>query len=546
MIPENVVTQLSLRFHAPVYPITSVPFVVPANGHYLVQTDLTWAGAGYAITVPSTVDNVTIEFCNATLTLTNPNSLGGILVEGVNSKTTILNAQMVGTLRPVTEINELNIGINVKDSSNVTISNSSFTDVNWCINADHSNGILIDGVYVREHNVAYNDLSPFDHYYPFTAIYATYVKNATIQNVTIDADFAFSWASTPLFVGTFEQGDSCLNVTVRNCNLFNGMLGIFDTDAVLIENITAVMNDPMFVPGILIELGGCNATPYGSINGIMRNCSLNSLASNIESFVGLNILGANGFLVDNVVINITPTASSTNGNTIALQMGLLNEITNCEFSNCIFTSPSDNPASTPVIITGAAGGPVQGITFKNCLMSNGLVNGVIIDTTNNVSIIDCNISNCGPNAIALFHENIGTSIINSQITTNPGNGIFLGVEAFASTIMGNSISYNGGDGIILRPGATANFITDNQVSNNSGNGITLNSGAPSNHFLNNKTFDNGLVGLNNVDASSNFSNEWYYNISCNNGTNVLNILAVVPQGVPVISGQNIDCAATLP
>ncbi len=556
----------------PTFAISSVPFVVPANGHYIIPNSLTYNGTGTAITIPSTVDNVTIEFCDGadlilTGTGTSSSPVTGILVQNVNSDTTILNAQIIGlpnfalfqrgidieSSSNVAIINptvaNFRIGIRASKSSNVDIVNSKSTNCRThifltqansinCSNIETSNDTSANAWYgifttfsnnisiVNAHitnstlsQIAVNggrdifiDQVLMTGFSPALSIQfpllITGAINVLVQNITASQD-AFS-SGGYLYAGAFPFALSNVNITLRNCTLFQLPIYAGGLDLIM-EDISCIAIDPSTL-GPVCQLGSLNpdGTPGDFCQNVtIRNCNFNCPVQPVQGEV-FEIVWGDGIIVDNCTFNYIgtgPNDPSSCVEPISMKMAIGNDgsiicpnsaaVTNCRISNCTFSSTT--PSSYGITIVGGGdntqgtSGINQGIVFENCSINNCLLDGILVENTMNSSIIGCNIQNCAGNAIHIGTGATGCSILNSQVTNNPGNG------------------------------------------------ITIEANSTANHIQGNNAFNNGGTGLNNVTLANN--TEWYYNSSCNNGTNMNNIPKVVaPGGVPVV-GQNIDCLA---
>ena len=136
--------------------------------------------------------------------------------------------------------------------------------------------------------------------------------------------------------------------------------------------------------------------------------------------------------------------------------------------------------------------------------------------TNNVTVKNTNIKNCGGNGF-LLSDCTNNSIYFNNITENYRSGIDLDFSSDYNSIYSNNITDND-VGITLSSGASHNKIYDNTITNHGSYGIELISHTSYNKIYCNNITNNG-AGVILIYSASN--NEFYLNNFINNSANAV-------------------------
>jgi hypothetical protein len=477
-------------------PILSVPYTISQPGHYLVPKNLTYSGQLNAITVAN-IDNVTIEFCDGVqLTTTSPQAIG-INISGATN-VEVLNGTLVGTLAEET----LSRGIFVDSSDNVTIKNASITDYDIAIALNNSTNIEVDHLVAVANNATF----------PISSLFrARSSDNLTIHDSKFRTSLASNIASGGILLQDVRTGEEFSNIPCRsvqmqnlecyNCDIFNELV-----QGLVAENITSVIEDPLYIFS-MFQIGAASAevelTASNSYNVILRNSSLSNLNAN-DSAIGIQVTQGTGIVIDNIVVDINsagvgdpdgcqedPDNFPPSGAKLAIgnngNSGCTSRVTDCVVRNSVFGSVT--PSGYGITILATEDNANTGIIIDNCLIDNCLLDGILVRNTTSSTIQNCTIQRTERNAINLDLNTIGNAILNNVVSNNDGSGIVISAESSFS------------------------------------------------HLQDNKVYFNALTGINNDGVST----ETYYNTSCNNGTNCVNVFPSNNPGDPSVVGENICC-----
>lgn len=492
-------------------PISSVPFTITTSGKYCVTKDLTFAGAGAAITVLAS--NVTINFNDHSLTLTGGGT--GILVQNANEF--VLLNDVIQAVPRSTAITS--IGVHLSNVAKATITNIFTLNTYRGIQIDTgSEDVLIENSLLKGHSSA-------------GVLIDGASQDITIQHSALDG----------LNLGVGQIGiwyrSSSENMIVQESTLTGWDRSIFADQAtnLKIDEVLAIgASDATFTSIVQLGdgLGAANDTVI--INSIFSNPTPNTSSG----AAGLFFLSGDGVVMENVIVD---THNSNNGE------GILIGQQNTGFSNVQATNVivKGTNATGLAVINGT------NITFDDSQFTTATNNNILIlFPSNSVVVKNSLIAHGGvlgasPAGILIQFAG-GNQILDNEITLNGGDGILLSglqspsPQSTLNTISGNIVTANTLHGIEDR--GLRNTIVNNVISGHLGNSLTsgiLLDAISTNAEVSNNTVDNNSFGIN-VSPGATITGI-LDNTSCLNGVDCFGVpWAQAPGTIPVV-GSNICC-----
>lgn len=423
----------------------SIPFAITAPGQYNVVEELTYGGAGNAITISS--NQVALNLNSFSITLSK-NKAVGIRATQV-SDLSISNGAIINSKSHTKK----GSGIHLSGTNNVIINNIN--------TVNNRNGLFIK----ESHNVHVID-SSFFHATKCDA-FAKESKRVTFDSCT------FTDGNNGLKLGGDNREFTVINCAFPNSKFSN--LLVQEVDGMIIENCLFTNRDDNAAKANLVQFGDAKPSQICT-NVIMRNCTIVNRPESGGNTApeGLGIYQGSGFLVDSCVIDIDNT----------------NQDPAADLSGIHISNPG----------LGANGTIASNVIISNCVVQGPATDGIYPDVgTSNVLIENCLVSGASKDGIFLAGTSACT-VSNNTVVNNGTNGIFLGETSVSNSIINNTVNSNGanpiissippfGNGISIASDSSLNLVQGNTAFNNTTDGI--NDQGTNNRIFSNTAYANG-------------------------------------------------------
>ncbi len=460
--------------------IRRVPITITRSGKYCVTRDLTYDGAGAAITIAA--DNVTINFANHNLFLTDP-AAEGILAVDVEELTILNDKISTGSVSNIQSSNAIHlIGVSKARIDNVFTENT-FDG----INIETSNDVTVTNSHHKNHVGGFFDTeggNPSGSGIEIRGSVGVTIDNAYFEGSSGENQFSDSSI-------TIANASSSINITNTKHNFVSDAIFVAQgSSGILVENLTATFDPLAFYSGI--SVGGANdEIPTNDL--IFRNVTLTHLNA-FEGWDGVNIGIATGIIFENVIID-TNTSVALDFTPAALHFGCA-DINGCEGEDAKFST-------------------------------NGLFSKVIISNNNDYGLL----VEAGVDLVFDNIEVTGSSINNVYLSTSYGNTV-------KNSYIGDSL---GGNGIAVSSSAIGNAILNNVVTSNE-TGIIVYTGATQTRIEENHVFANITFGINvGMTDTQTYYNRSCGN-GPSGSSNCSGVFPSNNPGDPSVVGENICCS----
>jgi Right handed beta helix region/Periplasmic copper-binding protein (NosD) len=420
-----------------------LPFVIDRSGEYSLCTDLTYCGAGSAITIIA--NNVKLNL-NFSLTLTNPGATG-VFVNGA-SEVVIKNDHIVNTSSDLLTGN----GIFVLNGTHITIDN--------IYTLQNGNGLLVQNS--RDVQVVH---SRFEN---------ALVAGAQVAGST-NVDFTNSVFDNN-GIGLFFAASAGSN---QDCSVSKCKFPSSQSQCLFGQQIAGMNIDNCLFSNAFLTPGpdAQNVVQFGDEgalfnNLIIRNSTFVNTTSSNKGVEGLALFNGSGFIVDNCIFNVDNTCQDCSSDLSGVHLGDGSGVlvaSNGVIRNCVSQGPCVDGYYPDV--------GVNGIVIENCLavgcqkvgiLGNGICSSAFINNVtmnNNVGIaLDPASFNNLVQSNKTFNNSSAFSVgACPHPCIEPGAGIFdEGVEInnnqiYYNTAFQNDVNYagNAANAVILAPGDPA-------------------------------------------------------------------------------------------
>ena len=436
-----------------------------------------------------------------------PDAVSIILVKCKN-----LNIEMTSS--------DVNIGVLVAYSSDITISNSNFRENDFGISSCNSSNCVIENC-----NISSNK---------FTGLALTNCSDVVIQNNVISENGHYGVHIMESSQCSIINNEAIANNELGGLRIYRSVdmrveyntftnNGLF-IDGDILDHFVHIVNDnTVNGKGLLYYLNAYKPHPNPKDAGciIFVNCDGGYIEDIISKNcdVGFEVAFCNG---GDIIISDS-TASNSNYGIYLCHSSANTVIENCEFSNCqrhgIYLKNSSNVVIEDLNkISHNNGDGIRLEDSDNCRIYNNKMAynfyaGINLDNSSD-NQISFNTLEYNMDGINLLYSSHNCQVDNNTIVGQSSGTYCVGGDGIKiracnhCTIENNEIQRSGGEGIWLE-GGTNNYLTSNNITFNCGNGIQLVNSSYNFITLNIIMFNNWGIRLDITSNDNEIWNNWF-------------------------------------
>lgn len=397
-----------------------IPITIQQPGEYILEKNISYNGAGAAITIAA--DNVTLNVKNFSLQLTNPKATG-IVVNGV-SEIVIKSDAIINTSKQ----SQTGNGIRVSNANNVLIENIS--------TENHFNGLSIS------------------HSSDVSILHSQFLNPTNTGAIVIGStNVQFDGCR---FAGSAKNG---LRFTGANqdCSLLNSEFPSAQFSNLLVQRMKGMNVDNCSFTNTSGDPSKANLVQYGDVgplqiatNVIFTNCTIvnRPAPGGNTSPEGLALYNVSGVLVDSCIIDIDNTGTDPAADLSSIHVGNGSGVqvgSNVTIRNTISEGPAMDGFYPDIGSTN--------VVMDNCLVSNALKDGIFIAGSSACVVQNCSVVNNKTNGIFIGEVGSNNAVLNNVVTQNGFDPIVSSVPPI-------------GNGIAIASDSSYNLIQNNQVFTN--------------------------------------------------------------------------------